>query len=110
MDGKLYFHCASEGLKLDLLKANANVCIEVETDVAVVPNDKPSLWSARYRSVIGFGRATIVESADEKRAGVQALFAQYTDQSIEIPQPLPPGVVIFRVDINSLTGKQALDS
>ena len=107
LDGKLYFHCASAGTKLDLIKANPNVCFEVEANVEIVPGNEACNWSVRYQSAIGFGRATIVEDLEEKRAGVKALLAQYSDREIEIPQHVSPGTVIVRVDIDSLTGKQS---
>lgn len=119
----LYFHCASDGVKLDLLKANPNVCFEVETGVQVVPGDQACGWSVRYQSVIGFGRASLVEDVDEKRAGLKALLARYevlaqyktdgvlaqykTDGETEIPQNILSETTIFRVDIHSLTGKES---
>ncbi len=114
LDKALYFHCASDGVKLDLLKANPNVCFEVEVDVQVVPGDQACGWSVRYQSVIGFGRASVVEDSDEKRAGLKALLAQYeglaqckTDCETEIPQHISSETTIFRVDIHSLTGKES---
>jgi len=67
----------------------------------------------RYQSVIGFGRAFVVEDSDERRAGLNALLAQYTelakaaDLEIGIPQRISPETVILRVDIHSLTGKES---
>ncbi len=114
LDGTLYFHCASDGVKLDLLKANPNVCFEVETGVQVVPGDQACGWSVRYQSVIGFGCASVVEDLDEKRAGLKALLAQYrvlaqykADGETEIPQNILSETTIFRVDIHSLTGKES---
>ena len=31
-----YMHCAKEGHKLDLIRSNPNVCIEVESDVELI--------------------------------------------------------------------------
>jgi len=107
LDGKLYFHCASSGTKLDLLQANPNVCFEVEANIEIVPGAEACNWSVRYESVIGFGRASIVEKAEEKRAAIQALLAQYTDQEIEVPEHVSPATVILRIDVDSLTGKKS---
>ena len=113
LDGKLYFHCASEGTKLDLLKANPNVCFEVDVNVEIVPGVEACGWSVRYQSVIGLGRVSIVEELDEKRAGLKALLAQSSglahssNAGIEIPQHIPAEMVILRVDIESLTGKES---
>ena len=107
LDGKLYFHCASVGTKLDLLKANPNVCFEVEANVKIVPGDQVCGWSVRYQSVIGFGHASVVEGLEEKRAGLKALLTQYTDRDIEIPQHVSQETVVLRVDIRSLKGKES---
>lgn len=107
LDGKLYFHCASAGTKLDLLKANPNVCFEVEVNVEIVPGDQACDWSVHYQSVIGFGRASVIEGLEERRAGLKALLTQYADTDIGVPQHISPEMVILRVDIHSLTGKES---
>lgn len=107
LDGKLYFHCAADGTKLDLLKANPNVCFEVEANVEVVPGDQACDWSVRYQSVIGFGHASVVEGLDERQAGIKALLTQYTDRDIEVPQDISSETVILRVDVHSMTGKES---
>jgi len=110
LDGKLYFHCASAGTKLDLLKANPKVCFEVEIDVKIIPGADPCGWSVRYRSVIGFGRISVVKELEERRAGVKALLSHYTDREMGIPQHISAETVILRVDIESLTGKESSGS
>ncbi len=110
LDGKLYFHCASDGTKLDLLKANANVCFEVEANVKIVPGDQACNWSVRYQSVIGLGQASVVEGLDERRAGIKALLAQYSNANTEIPEQISPKTVVLRVDVHSLTGKESTGS
>jgi len=113
LDETLYFHCASAGVKLDLLKANPNVCFEVESRVQVIPGDQACGWSVCYQSVIGFGRASVVEDLDEKRAGLKALLSQYrvlaqsSDRETEIPQHISSETTILRIDIHSLTGKES---
>ncbi|MCK5213680.1 MAG: pyridoxamine 5'-phosphate oxidase family protein, partial [Dehalococcoidia bacterium] len=104
---------ASEGTKLDLLKANPNVCFEVDVNVEIVPGAEACSWSVRYQSVIGLGQITIVEELEERRAGLKALLAksggltQYSNADIEIPQHVSEATVILRVDIESLTGKES---
>jgi len=113
LEGKLYFHCASEGTKLDLLKANANVCFEAEVGVEISPGADACNWSVRYQSVIGLGHASIVEGLEEKRAGLKALLDQYAELAqasnaeIELPQHISESTVVLRIDIVSLTGKES---
>ena len=68
-DGKLtlYVHCAKEGRKLDILKKNPCVFIELETNVAIVSGgDVPCKYGSEYASVMGEGTAVIVEDVAEK--------------------------------------------
>jgi len=47
----LYFHCASEGKKLDMIRQNSKVCFEMDIDHQMVkPAGRPCGWSAKYRS------------------------------------------------------------
>lgn len=111
--GKIYFHCASDGVKLDLLEANPNVCFEVETDVAILLGEDACNWSVQYRSVIGFGRMVRVEDPEERRYGLLALLAQQTSRlasappprNAELPSSISPQTVVLRIDIASMTGK-----
>jgi len=113
LDGKLYFHCAPEGTKLDLLKSNANVCFEAEARVEIAPGADACNWSVRYQSVIGWGQISIVEDMEEKRAGLKALLDQYaglapaSNVDVELPQQISTGTVVLRIDIDSLTGKES---
>ena len=67
-DGRFvfYVHCANEGQKLDILRENANVCIEADCDHALVPGEQACSHSYRYASVIAQGRAEVLQDAEEK--------------------------------------------
>ena len=56
-DGKLfvYFHCAKEGKKLDLIAKNGNVCFEA--DCLAGYKSTGHGVTADYRSLIAFGKA-----------------------------------------------------
>jgi uncharacterized protein len=108
LEDKLYFHSAAAGTKLDLLKANSNVCFEVEINVEIISGKEACGWSAKFQSVIGFGRMSIVKDQEEKRAGIKALVAQYTDRIVPVPALIPENTTILRIDIESLTGKESV--
>ena len=62
-DGRLelYFHSAREGRKIDALRANPQVCFEMDCDMQVYAGNPeiPCTYSSRFLSVIGNGRAGI---------------------------------------------------
>ena len=76
-DGRpvIYFHCARQGMKLDLLNANAYVC--VEGDIFIKTETTAHGITARYESVIGFGECQLVENSDEVIHGLQLLTGHY---------------------------------
>ncbi len=66
-----YMHCAKEGHKLDLIRSNPNVCIEVESDVELISGgDVACKYGASFASVIGRGRAELTEDVQEKIRGL----------------------------------------
>lgn len=104
-DGVLYFHSAGEGKKIDMLEANRKVCFEFDIDQHIVEAENPCDWGMNYRSVIGFGVATIVEDSEEKRVGLDAIMRQYSPGSYSFPDAEVVGTTVIRVDIDSMTGK-----
>jgi len=103
----LYFHSALEGRKIDLIKKNNRVCFEIDTDLAVVRTEKGCSWSMKYRSVMGTGRARFLESDKDKTHGLELIMRQYAGDNSSIPKPVPDSVLVVKIDIESIAGKQA---
>ena len=107
-NGCMYFHCAREGKKTDILKKNDRVCIEVDIDFRIVQGETPCRWTAKYRSVIGFGRARIIDDEREKKAGLDVIMAHYGGQGGEYDVKSLQRTCVIEVVIESMTGKQSL--
>lgn len=103
----LYFHSATEGRKLDILRANPRVCVEFDIDAEVLLAPTSCKIGMRYRSVIGVGRATVVEDIEEKRRGLEAIVRQYADLTDMMPDDALARVVVIKVAIEEMTGKQS---
>ncbi|HWQ19826.1 MAG TPA: pyridoxamine 5'-phosphate oxidase family protein [Methanotrichaceae archaeon] len=105
-DGKsLYFHAAKEGMKIEALMKNSRVCFEMDIDQELVRSGNSC--SMRYRSVIGFGRASFIEDAEGKRLAIEALMRHYEEDPLEWPQEALAKVAVIKVEIESLTGKRS---
>jgi nitroimidazol reductase NimA-like FMN-containing flavoprotein (pyridoxamine 5'-phosphate oxidase superfamily) len=104
--GSLFFHSAGEGKKLDMLEVNSNVCFEFDLDHALNQAEKPCDWGMTYRSVIGFGTASVVDDIEAKRQGFDAIMRQYSDRSFTYPDGELKGTSIIKVQIHSMTGKK----
>lgn len=107
-DGRsLYFHCAREGKKMQILRQNNRVCVEFDIVDGVAESDQACNWSVNYQSVIGFGTAHVVVDLPEKRDALALLMAQYSGRSFTFPDDALKGTVIVRIDISSMTGKKS---
>jgi nitroimidazol reductase NimA-like FMN-containing flavoprotein (pyridoxamine 5'-phosphate oxidase superfamily) len=107
-DGRLYFHCAAEGRKSHMLKKNDRVCIEVDIDSRIVRGDTPFRWAAKYSSVIGFGRARIVDADKAKKAGLDVIMAHYGGSGGDYDEKSLQRTSLIEVVLDSITGKQFL--
>ena len=102
----IYFHSALEGRKIELIKRNGKVCFEIEADVGIEKNDK-SECSVKYRSVIGMGRARILESAEERVRGLKAIMRQCAGGEYSILEEKLNSVLVVEIKIENITGKQS---
>lgn len=71
--GTLWFHCATEGHKVEAIRREPRVSFCVVDQDTVLPER----FSTAYRSVIVFGTARIVREDAERRAAIQALTDKY---------------------------------
>ena len=108
-DNALYFHCAGEGKKLDLMRAHPEVCFEVESEVEIVKGKDACSWGVTYRSIIGYGTAEIVTDIDEKRRGLDVIMAHYSDGKFEYSDKNLGRTTVIKVKITSMTGKRSAD-
>jgi nitroimidazol reductase NimA-like FMN-containing flavoprotein (pyridoxamine 5'-phosphate oxidase superfamily) len=106
-DGVLYFHSAKEGKKIDILRQNKSVCFEFDIVNGVSTGKTACDWGISYRSVIGFGKAVILENPEEKRGALEIITAQYADKSYSLTDGAVKETQVIRVDIESMTGKQS---
>ncbi len=106
-DGKLtlYTHCAKEGRKLELLRRDGRVFVEIDTDEALVPGPTACSWGARYASVMGRGRAAIVEDAAEKCRALTLLMRTQTGKDFSITPEMAAAVTVLRIDVETYTAK-----
>ena len=107
-NGKIYFHSAKAGHKIDAIARNPRVSFAVIDEDTVVSEK----YTTYYRSVIAFGRARIAEGEERLRA-FRALVEKYSgDQPEEEKEREIMGCNkshIIAIDIEHLTGKQAVE-
>lgn len=103
----LYFHSATEGLKLSILRENPQACFEVEVDTKVVPGELGCDWTMHYKSVIGFGEVQFIEEFEEKQEALRIILQQYSDQETLYREEALSQITLFKLTINTMTGKKS---
>ena len=106
-EGRLYFHCAPAGHKLNAIARcpKASFCVIAQDDVV------PALYTTRYRSVIAFGTIRQLEDEQAIIAALDVLGRKYApdlDPSAEIAGSLHR-VCVLEMTIDHLTGKEGIE-
>jgi nitroimidazol reductase NimA-like FMN-containing flavoprotein (pyridoxamine 5'-phosphate oxidase superfamily) len=106
----LYFHSASEGKKLDIIKRNNNACFEIDCDTKLIEGEKPCNYGYEFKSVIGFGKIIFLESIGEKINGLNYIMKQQTGKDIkyDFDESELNRVVVFKMSADEFTGKQKI--
>lgn len=108
-DGKLFFHFARAGHKLDSILKNSKVsfCV-IHTDDVIQKK-----FTTHFRSAIVFGRARILTEDSEKKYALECLVEKYSpDYMAEAQTEIERDwnrVCIAEVQIEHMTGKAAIE-
>jgi hypothetical protein len=105
----LYFHCATEGRKLDILRREPMVSFEMDTGYRLNAAENACGCSCAFQSVMGTGRVTFVQELEEKRLGLALLMEHTTGRTgWDFPENACQGVCVLRLDVETLSGKEHL--
>lgn len=108
-DGRLVFHGATSGHKLDLLKIDERASFTVIDQDKIVPEE----YTTYFRSVICTGRLRIVQEPEEKRKLLMILGDRYwpghdDDAAAAIGKSLDHMTVLV-LDVEHISGKEAIE-
>ena len=108
-EGKLIFHGAKAGHKLDAMRREprASFCVVDADDIV------PERYTTHYRSVICFGRMRVVEEPEEMRRLTLLLGEKYwpghPKEGREEIDGAMSRLCVFVMDVERVTGKQAVE-
>ena len=103
--GKIYFHGARAGHKIDSIKACDKVCFTVYGNERV----KDLTWAPYMQSAVVFGRCHLVEDQEKALLLVKKMAMKYyPDEETADQEILESGkaVQMFEIEILHLTGKE----
>ena len=106
-EGKLvlYLHSALRGKKLDMIRANSRVFFEIDCDLMPFEGKVPCQYGLAYSSVMGRGKAVIVEDVEEKKKAMSVLMKTQTGKDFTFEDRLVSIVAVIRIDVSEYTAK-----
>lgn len=108
-NGRLLFHSARTGHKIDALKRcdKATFCVIDKDDIV------PDEFTTYFRSVVAFGRARILDEEEDRRRALETLAAKYTPDDEEGRLREVDGQIdrtsMIELSIEHLSGKEAIE-
>lgn len=106
-DGKIYFHGAAEGYKLDCMKKDPHVSFSVIGKDDIAKENFTTLFS----SVIAFGTIRVIDTMEEKIPVLEAMVGKYSAEFMERGKELISkgcGSVAYELTIDHMTGKKGM--
>ncbi len=103
----VWFHCARQGLKTDLLQADPRVCVEADRFIRTDMTDHGI--TTRYESVIGRGTFTIAEDRAEILHGLRLLCEHYGYPDYDLADCRALQYIhVGKIILDEITGKRNL--
>ena len=101
----LYLHGATEGKKLDLMRANPKVFFSIECHIEPFSGQVACQYGTSYSSVMGKGIAEILEAPEDKMSGLTRFMKTQTGMDFEFNERLVSAVRVIKIDVTSFTAK-----
>jgi nitroimidazol reductase NimA-like FMN-containing flavoprotein (pyridoxamine 5'-phosphate oxidase superfamily) len=107
-DGRLtlWFHCAREGRKLDLVGDGSKAGFEMDCKHALRTGDTACRFSMNYESIIGSGFIRPAINVAEKMHGLERLMAHYGGSGLPFSEEPLALAAVLRLDVEMFTGKR----
>lgn len=102
----LYLHGATAGRKLDIIRENPNVFIEIDTDITPFEGKVACQYGTTYSSVMGEGVAELIEDAEGKMAGLATFMKSQTGRDFEFSEKMVAGVTVIKINVSEYTAKK----
>lgn len=103
----LYFHCAHEGRKLDMMDQNPFVCFQLDTSHELEYEREKVYCTMRYESIVGMGYLEKVTGEAERKKGLDLLMDHHGSP---VPEEYPVSsmlrTTVLRLKVSELAAKK----
>jgi Predicted flavin-nucleotide-binding protein len=107
VDKTLYLHSATEGRKIDIIGKNNNICFQTDIRKQIVTAENPCNWGMKYLSVIGWGKAQLIDDPLGKKEALDIIMSKYSEKSFEYSPEALDNILVIKVEIDEITGKKS---
>lgn len=106
-DGKLtlYLHGNTVGRKLDLMRRNPKVFIEMNCDIQPFDGKMACQYGTSYSSLMGRGTATVMDDPQDKIEGLSIFMKTQTGNDFEFTEKLVSVVSVMKIEVTEFTAK-----
>lgn len=101
---RIYVHGPRVGRRIAAIGEGARICFEAD-EGEVLPADRPCSYTSRFRSVIGYGYARLLDGEAEKCRGLDVIMRHYGGTGEGIPPEKSALTSVLEIDIETLDGK-----
>jgi hypothetical protein len=107
VDGKIYFHCAMKGRKLDFIRANRDVCFAVGRQTGEVRRHAGNkVCHVDNDSVLCFGRARVLKDLSERAVALNAFQHAFRPRAGDLPEKAVKDCAAIEIVIREMTGRR----
>lgn len=101
----LYFHCANEGKKIDLIRKDNRATFEMDCEHNIILYEERMSCTMGYASVIGHGTFEFV-SDEEKLKALKIIMRHYHSEDFKFSLKLMPVTTVLRLKVTDIIGKR----
>lgn len=105
----LYFHSAKEGRKVRAFAKDSRAAFELDCGHSLIARETACEYSFAYKSIIGDGKITVIDDAEEKKAALSLLMKHQTGKGFVFTDKMADTAFVYKLEAEHFTGKQLND-
>lgn len=105
-DGKIVFHCALSGQKLDYIRRNPEVCFAVGRQAGEMRDHSGAPCHVDSTSVLCFGTARLVEDIAEREAVLNRFNRRFRPEAADLAPERVKNCMAVEITVRRMTGRK----
>lgn len=102
----LYFHCAKEGKKLEIIENNKKACFAMDCSHKLITAELACHYAMEFESVVGHGIIEVVQTQEEKIHALKYIMKHYEKEDFIFEDKHANAIKILKLSVENFTGKR----